>query len=89
MEIEIQKGFEKDARRMPTRIQQQAALAIQSIIIAVTFSDVPHLRQLSGYTNYYRIKIGQYRIGLFWDGKKFLIESIGVRGDFYKKYPPD
>ena len=64
-------------------------MAIESIIAAVNFSDIPHLRQLSGYPNYYRLKIGQYRIGLFWDGEKFLIESIGVRGDFYKKYPPN
>ena len=89
MEIELQRGFAKDIRRIPKQVQKQVASVIQLIIAANTLDDIPHLKQLSGYPNYFRIKMGQYRMGFFWDGEKLLIESFGVRGDFYKKYPPN
>lgn len=89
MEIDVQRNFAKDMRRIPKEIQKEVALVLQSIIAADTIADIPHLKSLRGHQNYFRIKIGQYRLGLFFDSEKFFIEAFGVRGDFYKKYPPN
>jgi mRNA interferase RelE/StbE len=88
MRYQDTKEFRKSLIRLPHSVQIQVIHAIENIEIAATFSEILHFKALKGYRNYYRIRISTYRIGLYWDGEKFLIESIGTRGDFYKTYPP-
>lgn len=88
MRFQDTKEFRKSLTRLPNAVQIQALQAIENIEIATTFGDILHFKVLKGYRNYYRIRMGAYRMGLYWDGEKFLIESIGTRGDFYKTYPP-
>lgn len=35
---------------------------------AESFSEVRHLEPLKGPKNFYRLRVGNYRIGLFWTG---------------------
>ncbi len=88
MKVELTKRFAKELDKLPRKIQLKIIEAIENLSEADSFSDIDELKALSGYTNFYRIKLGQYRIGLFFNGDGFLIERIGVRGDFYKSYPP-
>jgi mRNA interferase RelE/StbE len=87
MRIEDTKDFRKALKRLPIEMQQAALETIENIVEANTLSDIRHLKALSGHPNYYRIRIRSYRMGLFWDGEKCILESIGVRGDFYKTFP--
>lgn len=88
MRFQDSKEFRKNLAQLPNSAQLQAIEAIEKIEIATNFSDIPHLKPLKGYKNFYRMRVGSYRIGLFWDGQQFIIERIGTRGDFYKTYPP-
>ncbi len=38
--------------------------------------------------NYYRIRIGGWRIGLLYNHPNLLIITVLARGDIYKKFPP-
>lgn len=82
------KEFRKNMAQLPNTVQIQAIQALETIEIATTFAEIPHLKPLKGHRNFYRIRIGAYRIGLHWDGRQFIIDRIGTRGDFYKMYPP-
>lgn len=82
------KHFRKSLSKLPKFVQIQVVDALENIEQATTFSDIANLKSLKGHPHYYRIRINSYRIGLYWDGEKFLIESIDTRGDFYKTYPP-
>ena len=88
MRYQDTKEFRKSLTRLPKAIQIQVLEAIESIEEANTMNDIVNFKTLKGYRNYARIRVGNYRIGLFWDGAMFLIESVGTRGDFYKTYPP-
>jgi mRNA interferase RelE/StbE len=88
MKVELTKRFAKELDKLPRKIQLKVVEAIEHLGEADAFSELEDFKALSGYNNFYRIKLGQYRIGLFFDGDTFLIERIGVRGDFYKSYPP-
>jgi mRNA interferase RelE/StbE len=87
MRFEDSLYFRKLLKKLPTDAQRGVVDAIEEIANAQTFGDIKDLKPLKGHQNYYRIRIRSYRMGLFWDGEKFLIESIGTRGDFYKTYP--
>jgi mRNA interferase RelE/StbE len=78
----------KEMKKVPSSVQIQVAAAFQTIIDADSFDDVQHLKKLKGVDNYFRLRIGSYRIGLRWDGEQFFAETIAPRGGFYKKYPP-
>lgn len=82
------KHFRKSLSKLPKFVQIQVVDALENIEQATTFSDIANLKSLKGHPHYYRIRVNSYRIGLYWDGEKFLIESIDTRGDFYKTYPP-
>lgn len=87
MLFEDSKDFRKALKRLPIDIQNDAIEAIDNLADADTFAEIHHLKSLKGYPNYYRIRIRNYRMGMFWTGDRFLIQTIGPRGDFYKHFP--
>jgi mRNA interferase RelE/StbE len=38
--------------------------------------------------SYYRIRIGQYRMGIEYLAPDLIVITIAVRGDIYKTFPP-
>jgi hypothetical protein len=42
---------------------------------------------MKGYKNYFRLRVGNWRVGLFWTGTAFRVEDVGARGDFYNRFP--
>ena len=88
MQIELTTNFKKKVRKLPNSVAIAVAQSIRATQQAASFSEIPNFKALKGYRNYYRIRVGDYRMGLFWNGEKFLLETIGTRGDFYKTYPP-
>jgi mRNA interferase RelE/StbE len=55
---------------------------------AQSIQDIPNVKKLSGYKSYYRIKIGDYRLGFERISKstiRFVI--IANRNEMYKRFP--
>lgn len=89
MQIIIDNTYIKDLRQLPHAIQVQTALALERVAEARTFADIPHLKALKGVRHYFRIRVGNYRIGLYWNGVAFYVQRVGIRGSFYNTYPPN
>ncbi len=88
MNIEFRKTFEKDLRE----INDGSLLAkVKSVIIAVeaanSLDDIANLKKLKGDEGYFRIRIGDYRLGLFLDGETILFVRIIHRREFYRYFP--
>lgn len=79
--------FRKQLTKLPKNDQIAVMDALDTLDEAETFADIPNLKALQGYKNYFRIRVGNWRIGLFWDGELFQIQDVGKRGDFYKRFP--
>lgn len=65
---------------------------IEAIILeieeAVSLSEIRHLKKLSGFKNYYRIRLGDYRLGLEQINKNTLrLITIAHRKDIYTIFP--
>ena len=87
MQYQDTKDFRKELSGLPLAIQVQIIAALDKIEQAETFADIPHLKAMKGSPQYYRIRAGNYRIGLYWTGNFFYLQRVGVRGNFYKKFP--
>jgi len=54
---------------------------------ADSLTDIPNLKKLKGHKSAYRIKIGDYRIGLFAEGLDIELARLVHRRDIYKVFP--
>jgi mRNA-degrading endonuclease RelE of RelBE toxin-antitoxin system len=48
---------------------------------------IKNLKKLTGYDTYYRIRIGDYRLGIKVDGETVYFVVIEHRKDIYKGFP--
>lgn len=87
MRYEDTKHFRKALKHLPVDIQLEVLRALDNLEEAASFADIHNFKALKGVANFYRIRVRSYRMGLFWDGEKFILEAVGTRGDFYKTYP--
>ena len=52
-----------------------------------SFSEIPKIQKLSGYKNYYKIRFGDYRLGVRFSDNVLYIERILHRKEIYRYYP--
>lgn len=88
MEIVFLSKFNKDL----SKINQQKTLAdIQKTILQIeqvkSISEISNLKKLKGHKIVYRIKIGDYRIGLFIENNIVEFARILHRKDIYNLFP--
>ena len=90
MRIDVTKQFIKAASKLPSSTQMQIGEVIENFQNALSLSEIKNLKALYGKKSrsYFRIRIGDYRIGLQLIDDVYHLQSIDIRGDFYKTYPP-
>lgn len=89
MNIEFTKRFQKEFRQL-ANISNLAGLvnnAIENILKAKTVSEIRNLKKLTGYKDYYRIRIGSYRIGVKITNSTVIFSVFEHRKDIYKRFP--
>jgi mRNA interferase RelE/StbE len=89
MTIRIDKSFQKDISKINhTKIKIAIAETIENIQKAQTFSEIKNLKKLTGYKNFYRIKLGDYRIGLEYTKEhELILVRFLNRKEIYRQFP--
>ena len=83
MEIKYHKRAVKFINSLPPKERQRIKDVINKLITAPENCDI---KSLEGYTDIYRLRIGQYRVIYTKDNVILFIIDVGNRGDIYKKY---
>jgi mRNA interferase RelE/StbE len=63
------------------------ALVFEEIPNISKFEDIANLKKLKGYENSYRIRLGDYRIGVVFDGETVTFYRVIHRKEFYRYFP--
>ena len=89
MIVEFDKSFDKSLRQIhdPIVLRKLKRIIIQ-IEDSPSLLQLPNIIKLTGFSHYYRIRIGDYRIGIELINKakvRFII--IAHRKDIYKIFP--
>jgi mRNA interferase RelE/StbE len=88
MKIGFDKRFEKDFDRVPLEIQNAVKCTIQNVIKINSTKEISNFKKLTGFKKHFRIKIGNYRIGIYEDEEGILIFSrILHRKEIYRFFP--
>ena len=88
MKVEFLSHFNRDLDKIRN---QNIKIAVQKIILkfesAQSISEIPNAKKLSGHKSAYRVRIGDYRIGVFVEGTIIEFARIVHRKDIYKLFP--
>jgi len=89
MIVEFDKSFSKSLDKIKNpSILQRTEKTILKLEKAYSLKDIKNLKKLSGFKNYYRIRVGDYRIGVEQiDNNTLRLIIIAHRKDIYKKFP--
>ena len=68
-------------------IRKKVEKVILDIEKATSLSEIRNLKKLKGETKYSRIRIGDYRIGLYIENGIIEFTTIENRKDIYKHFP--
>lgn len=63
------------------------ALAFEEIPQIPNFEEITNIKKLQGYENAYRIRVGDYRIGIIFEGETILFQRVLHRKDIYRYFP--
>jgi mRNA interferase RelE/StbE len=86
--VRFKESFVRDLRHIKdkglfTRVRELIELVEQ----APHLGQVANLKKLRGGGNYYRIRVGDYRIGLTMDGDAITFVRFLHRKDIYRYFP--
>ncbi len=87
MRLDIKKQFLKDIENIPKNIKIEIVRIIELIEIAASLQELPNLKKLKGYSNYYRIRIGQYRMGIALVEDAVVLSRFLHRKEVYRFFP--
>lgn len=90
MELSYKKSFIKELKRTPQAIQKQAGEIFNKLVNASSLenSGIDFTKMHGQNPNYFRIRIGSYRIGCEYVEPNIIVITILRRGDIYKHFPP-
>lgn len=88
MKIKFESRFEKDLRKIKDK---KVLSELKQIIIQCKTTENPseinHLKKLQGYDTFYRIRLGNYRIGIEFSEDTIIFTRFLHRKDIYKFLP--
>ena len=88
MRTESANPFKKDVEKITdSNLIDGIVQAIQNVENAKTIKDIPKLKKLKGYRMSYRIRVGDYRIGITIVGDLVTFARCLPRNVFYRKFP--
>ena len=88
MNIRIDVTFEKDLRKIKSKpLDKKVALLIRDLLAAESLTEIRNLKMLKGSDVHYRIRLGDYRVGLIVSGKTLILVRILHRKEIYRFFP--
>ena len=88
MKVEFLRRFSKDLDDVKTRSVKQSVIRLIELMEAIDALDkIPNTKKLKGHRSAYRTRVGDYRLGFFFENSTILLARFLHRKDIYKIFP--
>ncbi|WP_420644961.1 type II toxin-antitoxin system RelE family toxin [Candidatus Leptofilum sp.] len=88
MDVLFEASFAKDLKRVKDKqLLKRVQNILEHVKVANSLSDISNLKKLQGYDSYFRLRLGDYRIGIEVEGQTVVFVRILHRKDIYQKFP--
>lgn len=89
MNLLFDESFEKSVKKLKDKkVKIRIVDLIETFQEAENITEIPNIKKMQGFQNFYRVRLGDYRIGfeLLEDNTIYLI-LVAHRKDIYKYFP--
>ncbi|MEJ0105902.1 MAG: type II toxin-antitoxin system RelE/ParE family toxin [Bacteroidota bacterium] len=88
MKVEFLKRFSKDLDEIKNKSVKQSVIRLIELMETVDGLDkIPNTKKLKGHKSAYRTRVGDYRLGFFFENSTVLLARFLHRKDIYKIFP--
>ncbi|GMQ25376.1 type II toxin-antitoxin system RelE/ParE family toxin [Algoriphagus sp. oki45] len=88
MKILVDKTFQKDWKKIKDKdLNQKLIELLEKAQKASQLSELPQIKKLAGSNHFFRIRLGDFRIGLELDGEILIFVRILHRKEIYRYFP--
>ena len=88
MKLGFRRSFERDLRKIRDKsLRARVKTVIEQIEAADSLADIPQLTKLSGRGAFYRIRIGDRRLGVALEGDELVLVRFLHRREIYRVFP--
>jgi mRNA interferase RelE/StbE len=88
MNVEFRKSFEKDLSKIrDVELLQRIQAVIEEVESIDSLTDVSNIKKLKAEGDYYRVRVGDYRIGLSLNEDVVTFVRVLHRKEIYRYFP--
>ncbi|WP_395059611.1 type II toxin-antitoxin system RelE/ParE family toxin [Flavobacterium sp.] len=88
MKVEYLKPFLRDLSKVTDeRLKDTVFETILILKNTEGLNSVPNIKKLKGHPEAYRLRVGKYRLGFYFDGETVELARFAKRDDIYKLFP--
>ena len=88
MKVEYLKLFSKDVLKINDEsLKDNLFGIIINMKNTQNLNQIANIKKLKGHSEAYRIRIGKYRLGFYFDGEVLELARFAKREDIYKLFP--
>ncbi|MBA2703204.1 MAG: type II toxin-antitoxin system RelE/ParE family toxin [Blastocatellia bacterium] len=88
MNVSFRSSFARDPNSITDKnLLRRVRQAVEDVEHAQSVNDLPNLKKLKSSKNYYRLRIGDYRIGLALEDDALVFVRFLNRKEIYRYFP--
>ncbi len=88
MKVIYLKSFLNDIKKVKDKkIKSKVKLILERLENVQTLEDLPNVKKLKVYPTAFRIRVGNYRMGVYKESESIEIVRFLKRNDIYKVFP--
>jgi mRNA interferase RelE/StbE len=88
VKAEYRASFAKDLRKIKDKaVLERIKQAIEQVESSQSQQEITNIKKLRGGTGYYRIRVGDYRIGIIFEEDKVIFVRCLNRKEIYQYFP--
>lgn len=88
MNVIYTKTITKDVRKIKDKkLADKLTAIIQQLKTSSSLEEIQQLKKLKGHPAAYRIRVGDYRLGFYYEENTVILARMVKRSDIYKLFP--
>jgi len=88
MKIEIKGSFLRDVKKIKdSLIKKEIKLFLEEVQNIQNIDQIKNIKKLSGYKGFYRVRIKDYRVGLYFEDDTLYLVRALHRKEVYRFFP--
>ena len=88
MKVEFLKKFSKDLNNLKSKSTKHSLIHLIELMESTdNLEQIPNTKKLKGHKTAFRTRLGDYRLGFFFENSSILLARFVHRKDIYKIFP--